>query len=489
MADKSLIKNAFYSFMKAFLTLFFPLISFPYASRILLPEGIGKVNFALTFVTYFTIISNLGITTYATRECSKLKNNPIQVAKFSKEILSIHITSTCISIILFFIAFFSLKSLIPYRPLLLIFSTHIVLNFMGMDWLYYAFEEFKYITLRSFIFQSIALIYLFIFVKEKNDINHYAVFGIISSSGSYICNFIYSRKLINYRIKVNLEIKKHIPFIFTFFGMSVVTSIYSVFDTTMLGFLSDDYQVGLYSASLKITKLTIGLFSAISAVLLPRLSILIKNNQLNEFSTLIKKTLQIILLISIPIYFGLKLLSKPIILIFSGNNYIEAVPVMNTMLPIIIFMSVSSILGTQVLPAISKEKIALVSYIFGSVINISLNFIFIPKLGAIGAAIGTFFAEFIIMLVQFIYLHKFSFNKEIFITLIQSLFASSIMYIILLFISNFIHNILLNIIILTLLGIIIYSILLFLLKNKIYNETINILKQKIRNRLWKKSDI
>ena len=89
---------------------------------------------------------------------------------------------------------------------------------------------------------------------------------------------------------------------------------------------------------------------------------------------------------------------------------------MNTMLPIIIFMSVSSILGTQVLPAISKEKIALVSYIFGSVINISLNFIFIPKLGAIGAAIGTFFAEFIIMLVQFIYLHKFSFNKEIFIS-------------------------------------------------------------------------
>ena len=61
MGDKSLKKNAFYSFLRVFIGLLFPLVTFPYASRILLPEGIGKVNFANSIISYFILLGNLGI--------------------------------------------------------------------------------------------------------------------------------------------------------------------------------------------------------------------------------------------------------------------------------------------------------------------------------------------------------------------------------------------------------------------------------------------
>ena len=70
--QKSLKKNAVLNTVKTFLALCFPLITFPYSSRILGPENLGKVNFAQSIVSYFAIFASLGISTYATREAAKV---------------------------------------------------------------------------------------------------------------------------------------------------------------------------------------------------------------------------------------------------------------------------------------------------------------------------------------------------------------------------------------------------------------------------------
>ena len=243
MAEKSLKKNALYSIIKEFMNLAFPVITFPYASRILLPEGIGKVNFANSIVSYFIMIAGLGIGTYAIREAAKVRNDKTQLTKFSKEILSINLIATAIAYILFFIAFIFIPKLNPYRTMLLICSTKILFTTLGMDWFFAAIEDFKYITLRSVFFQTISLVFLFIFVRTKNDILWYTAFGIISSVGSNICNLFYCTKFIDLRQKLKLELKKHLKPIFTFFGMTLATSIYTMLDTTMLGFLSTNTPV------------------------------------------------------------------------------------------------------------------------------------------------------------------------------------------------------------------------------------------------------
>lgn len=467
--QKSLKKNAFFSFLNSFTTLLFPLITFPYASRILLPEGIGKVNFAVSIESYFAMIAGLGISSYATREAAKLRENKNELSKFSKEIIIINFSSMIIAYILLIICILFIPKLNNYKLLILIRSSSIFFTTIGMNWLFQAQEDFKYITIRSLIFKIIGLLFLFLFVTKQEDTLEYIIFGILTSVASNICNLFYSRKYINYKYKCKLEIKKHLHFIFIFFGMTFITSIYTTLDTSMLGFLSDDIQVGYYTAATKLNKLSLGLLTSLTAVLLPRLAYYKQNNEDEKFIQLSEKAICIILLLSIPMVIGLIFLAKPLVLIFSGTNFLPAVSTMNIISPVIFIIGLASITGSQILPAIEKEKIVLLAVTCGALTNVLMNSMFIPRYGAFGAGIGTIAAETVVTSIEVIYLRK-HITKEMILTLFQSLFSSCFIIIIIFLLNKFFINPFIIVITSIILGIIIYAFILNLLKNKYFIE-------------------
>lgn len=479
---KSLKKNSFYSFINAFTKLIFPIITFPYASRILHPEGIGQVNFAVSIETYFAMIAGLGIGSYATREAAKRRDNKFELSKFSKEILTINFISMIVAFALLFIALITVPKFEQYRVLILVRSTNIFFTTIGLEWLYRAEEEFKYITLRSLIFKFAGLAFLFIFVRNQDDTIEYTIFGILTSVASNICNLFHSRKYIDYRIKCKLELKKHLKFIFTFFGMAVVTSLYTVLDTSLLGFLSDDFQVGLYSAATKLNKLTLHLITALIAVLLPRLSYYAKNNEHEKFVKLSQKSASIVIMLALPVIVGLIFLAKPLILVFSGEEYLKAIPAMNIISPIVLFISISSLIGSQIFAAIGKEKLTLISVCIAAAMNITMNIIFIPKYGAVGAAIGTVAAEFSVAFFQVFYLRKYI-CKDIIISLIQSLIGSVIIALEIIVISKVLTNNILIISISIVTSIITYVIILYIFHNKYYMEFLNEIVKKLFNKV------
>lgn len=481
MSEKSIKKNAFWAFLRAFMTSFFPLITFPYASRVILPEGIGQVNFSNSIVNYFIMLAGLGIGTYGIRECAKRRNNKIELSKFVKEILTINICSTLVSYVLFFLVIFLVPKTYPYRSLLLVSCTNILFITVGLEWLYKGIEEFKYITVRNFIFQCIGLVYLFVFVRTPEDCEHYVIFGLITSVGSNICNIFHSRKFISYSLKCKLEIKKHIKPIFTFFGMSVVSSIYEMLDTTLLGFLSDNLNIGYYSAANKLNMTFLRLITASTAVILPRLTYYNQNRNEDEYKTLTTKIFYIVLFFTVPVSFGLYALSSPLVMLFSGESFIPAVSVMHILAPLIVVMSISDITGVQILPSIGKEKVSLISYIVGAVCNIILNIILIPRKGALGAAIGSLIAESTVMLIQVIYLKKYFASKSLFINFFEILFASVIMFICIKFELHFISNIILQILLAFISGILVYYLILLCLRNDLLMEIQKSLYRKIRN--------
>lgn len=468
MAEKSIKKNAIYSSIRAVMTLVFPLITFPYASRILLPEGIGRVNFANSIVSYFTMLAGLGIGAYATREAARVRQDKILLSKFSKEVFYINLVSTFISYILFFIALFCVPKFSDYHSLLLVCSTTIIFTTIGMGWLYSALEEFRYITIRSIFFQFISLIFLFLFVHTREDYIWYALFGIVSSVGSNICNLIYARKFIDFKIKVKLEFKQHIKPIFTFFGMSLVTSVYTMLDSTMLGFLSGDAEVGYYSAATKLNKMVLGILTAVTAVLLPRLSLYAEKKDETSFGLLVEKALGVVILLGLPCTVGLILLAKPLMLLFSGSEYLPAVLPMQVISPIILVISIASLTGTQILPAVNREKIALLSYCLGAATNVTINYLLIPRHGALGAAVGTVVAESVVTLFQVVILGKCLIKKSIFVNAIQGFVATCVMGIVVYFIVVHVQNILLQIGLGVVVGGFLYALLLVIQRNKIF---------------------
>lgn len=478
--QKSLKINAILNITKTLMGLIFPLITFPYASRILMPEGLGKVNFALSIISYFAIISSLGIENYGIKEAAKLRDDKIQLSKFTKEIFIINMISTLVAYILLVFAILFVPKFLEYRKLLIVTSATILFTTIGMNWLYSAVEDYLYITIRSIIFQVISLILLFLLVHSKDDYVKYAAISVVSNVGSNILNFVHSRKYISFKIDKPLKFKKHLKPIMVLFAMAVAVKIYTVLDTTMIGFLKNDYEVGIYTAATKINKIVLSLVVSIGTVLLPRLSYYSSMEDKTEFYKLAYKGFDILLLIALPSAVGLSLLSTSIVHLFSGNGYEAAILPMRIMNPIIVVIGLSNFIGIQMFMPLNKEKWTLYSVLVGAVVNFFINLFLIPIYGSVGASIATLCAETTVTLTQLILLRRFLKINKIAKSLIKYFLNSVVMGVFVYACVRFISVEWVELVIGVIVGVVVYILILVIEKNELIYEVLTSIKNKIK---------
>lgn len=395
--------------MNAILTMssfLFPLITFPYASRILLPTGTGRITFALSIVIYFSMFAQLGIPTYGIRACAKVRDDKEKLSKIVQELLIINGLLCIVVYIAFGISLAVVPRLKRDLALLLIMGVMIGLNAIGVEWLYKALEKYRYITIRSVIFKFIALVFMFIFVHKKEDYLVYGLITIFASSASNIFNFINLRKIIYIKPLGDYCLKQHIRMVLIFFAMSIATTIYTNLDNVMLGFMTNNEQVGFYGAAVKIKNILISVVTSVSSVLLPRTSYYIDKGLKEEFKQLINKTMHFVLLISIPLAIYFIGYAREGIFFLSGDAFFGAILPMQIIMPTIVLCGMTNVIGIQMMIPLGLEKQVLYSEIAGAVVDLILNLVFIPKYGAAGAALGTLVAEIIVWLWQIIVIKK-----------------------------------------------------------------------------------
>lgn len=482
MVQKSLKKNAVLNFLRSFMNIAFPIISFPYASRILLPVGIGKVNFANSLIEYFDLIAGLGVVIYAAREAARIRDNQFELNKFSREMLLINAASTLLSCALFAAALFFVPKFSEYQTLLVVCATKILLCSINMEWLYQSQEEYGYITMRQAFFQVISLAMLFLLVKGPDDYVRYAFIGVFSNVGSNVCNLIYARRFINIFEKTAIQIKKHLRPVFTFFGLACASKIHSAMDVVMLGFIAGDIAVGHYSAASKIRRLVIQLIDFVLGTLMPRNSYYLENNKIDEYNDIVRKSAGIAFFFSVPATAGLIAISRPIVILFSGEEYLPAIPIMRVMSPIVIVFTLTSFLNHVVLTPHRKERYILYAQIIGCVLNVALNIPLIKLWGAWGAGLATFFVETAIsitMCASSIPYIKFALRYMATIFL-KSLLGSALMFASIYFLLPCLHSELLQIVLGICTGVFVYGGAELLLKNDTALWLWKIITEKIR---------
>ncbi|MFR5952592.1 MAG: oligosaccharide flippase family protein [Coprococcus sp.] len=212
------------------------------------------------------------------------------------------------------------------HTLLLIIGATILLNALGVEWLYKALEQYTYITVRSLIFKVVALISTFMLVRDPEDCLQYGFLTILATSASNVLNFINLRKYI-YLLKPigGYHIRRHIKMILVFFSMSVATTIYTNLDNVMLGFMKDKVMFGYYSAAVKIKSIMVSVVTSASTVLLPRASYYVDKGMMDEFSRILKKTMHFIFLVAIPFSIYFMIYAKEGIFFLSGKAYAGAI--------------------------------------------------------------------------------------------------------------------------------------------------------------------
>ena len=395
--------------MNAILTMsqfIFPLITFPYVSRILLAEGTGKVSFATSIISYFAMFAQLGIPTYGIRACAQVRNDKKKLSKTAQEIFIINIIMSILAYIVFFIALCNVPRLKDEKTLLIIVSATIFFNAIGMEWLYKALEQYTYITIRSVIFKFIALIAMFLLIHQQSDYIIYGAISIFASSASNIFNFFNVHKYISLRPVGEYNFKQHLKAVSVFFALSCAATIYVNLDTVMLGFMKTNVDVGYYNAAVKIKTILVSIVTSLGTVLLPRASYYVEHGLKEDFYRITKKAINFVFLVATPLMLYFMFFAKEGIFFLSGNTYGGAIVPMQIIMPTLFFIGLTNIMGMQILVPLGKENIVLYSEIVGAVVDLAINYILIPKYASAGAAIGTLVAEIAVWIVQYIYLRK-----------------------------------------------------------------------------------
>lgn len=390
--------------MNAILTMssfIFPLITFPYVSRVLLPVGTGKVSVAISFISYFTMFAQLGIPTYGIRACAKVRDNKEELTRTAHELLFINLIMTAISYFFFILALLFIPKLQAERPLYIVVSFYIILTSIGMEWLYKALEQYTYITVRSIIFKFIGLVGMFLLVREKSDYVFYGGITIFASCASNVLNLVNVHKYIGLKPVGNYNIRRHFKAVGVFFAMACATTIYTHLDAVMLGFMATDDDAGYYNAAVRIKSILVSIVTSLGTVLLPRASYYIEQKMMDEFRKISRKALNFVFLLAAPLTVYFILFARQGIYFLSGNAYEGSVIPMQIIMPTLLFIGITNILGIQILVPIGREKVVLYSEIAGAVTDLVLNAILIPRIQSSGAAIGTLVAEFVVLIVQY----------------------------------------------------------------------------------------
>lgn len=486
MRKKSIRLNAFLNSLRSILNILFPLITFPYVSRVLEVKGIGIYNFSSSIISYFLLVAGLGINTYAIREGAKYRSNIDKITRFSSEIFTINIASTVVSYFLLFLCLFFFAQLRNYISCICVLGLQIFFTTIGTEWLYSIYEDYVYITIRSIIFQILSIIMLFIFVKTPADYINYAFITVFSSVGANVFNFIKARKFCRFKIIFKFNWKKHLVPIFIIFAANIANMVYVNSDITLLGLIKNDYAVGIYSVSVRVYQAVKTFIASLLIVTVPRLSMLFGQKKLIEYENILKRLTNSLVLLCLPASTGLYMVSKEVVLIISGENYIKATTSLQILCFAYIFSILAWILTDCVLIPAKRERYVLVSMSTSALLNIVLNIVLIPFWSENAAAFSTVLAELCMLIVNYYYardlINDVFFTKEFFSNFFTSIIGCLGIVLICWLCDIGWNSLILKLIFSILLSALIYSAILIFLQNKIAINMLGHIKIVVKNK-------
>lgn len=393
--QNSVKKNTLYNLIKSCSSLIFPLITFPYISRVLLAENVGKINFGQSIVSYVSLIASLGVTTYAVRECSRVKSNKKLLGHVASQIFSINIVTTFIAYLLFGVTLLVARPLEDYKTLICIQSITVLLSTLGADWLNNSVEDFKYITVRTLLFQAFSLIAMFAFVHRPEDYMKYAIINVMSSSGANIANMFYRRKYCRTKFTLKMALRKHLPPIILLFAMVLSQTIFCNSDITILGLVRGDYEVGLYSTSVKIYNIVNTMIASVAWVIMPRISYYFSIKEYSEINKLVKYSLNFMVVLGLPCIVAINMLCPEIIEIIAGKEYLGATTSLHILTASLAVSLIGGLITNIILLPARQEKVCLKACLMAALVNILVNIIVVPKFGLNAAAVTTVISEII----------------------------------------------------------------------------------------------
>ena len=425
MKQDSVKKNFALQIIYQIIVLAFPLIVSPILTRTIGKTNLGIYTFVNSIAYYFVLVANLGILTHGQRVISKAKDDEVTLRKTFWSLVVDHSVVSLVSIAAYcaFTFFFFKENQNIFWIQLLYVSTAL----FDLTWLFYGLESFKSVVIKNMITKIISLVLIIIFVHEPDDLPIYAFIEGGSLLLGYLLVVPSAFKAVK-PIKFGwVDCKQHIKPMLVLFISVVASTLYTVFDKTLLGLMATKEDVAIYEYSNKIVGLPKTLAAVIGTVLFPRACALAKKGDVENQNRYASYGYITVAAISFASIFGLIAIGELFAVIYYGEEFADCGYVIMALSPLILIVTLGDILRNVYLVPYNKDKEFIISLCVSAVVNIALSAALIPTLGIYGAVIGTVSAETVGLTLQFIFCRKMLEYKKIFIPIAAFMVDGGIM--------------------------------------------------------------
>lgn len=392
-------KNLFYSIVLVLANYVFPFLTYPYVSRVLGVTGIGACNFVDSIINYFILFSSLGVDTFGVREISKHKDDKEALTRSFSNIFLVNLALTGVMLVLLTIVTFSVRELSEHKDLMYIGAFKLIFNCLLVEWLFKGLEDFKLISVRSIAVKTLYVASIFIFVRERSDVSLYYLLSSLVIVANAIVNIVCSRKRVHLSLK-DLSFFSTFRSLFALGVYAILTSMYTTFNITFLGFSSGDVEVGYYTTATKIYSFVMAFFTAFTGVMLPRMSHVVSSGDMARFKMYFRMAVELLFSFSIPIIIWMSLFSHDIVYVIAGPEFDGAALPLFIIAPLVFIVGYEQILVLQTLMPLGYDKLLLRNSAIGAGVGITLNFALVPFLSSVGSSVAWLVTECLILLLS-----------------------------------------------------------------------------------------
>lgn len=471
-----IVRNYLYNLMYQVLNIILPIITIPYVSRILGADGIGKYSLTNTYAQYFVLFGMIGLSMYCSREIAYVRDNTKRLSKVFWELNILKFLTMGVSFILYIL--FCVYVIAPQDRLISSIQGLILLSSMvDISWLFIGLENFKKIAIRNTVVKILGTCFIFVLIKDKSQVWLYSlILGGTQLAGQIIMWFDIPNN-IEFIMPKKEALIRHLLFSLKLFIPQIAINVYTMLDKVMLGNLVSESEVGMYDNSQKIMKIAITIVTTLSSVTIPKMANLYKNGNIRDFSINSYKSFSFVSFLAFPMAFGLVGVCRNFIPWFYGPGFERIETMFYFGAWLMITLAWSSIVGSQVLISIKRDKKFTIAVTIGAVINIILNFMLIKKFGGVGTTISSVIAEFTGMFIMVYFVRDILNIKRLFKPIPKYLLSSVIMFLVVFNVGRVLKQTVLGTVIQVIIGIIIYISIMFIIKDENLLYIMNFIKK------------
>ena len=284
-----IIKDYIYNLSYQIISIILPFLTIPYVSRVLGAEGVGISAYVNSIITYFVLFSNLGISVYGNRTIAYTKGSLIDRSRVFWEIMLIKIIMFLLSLSLFFL-FMQFSS---YYNFLKIQVFYIIASVLDISWLFLGLEQFKKLAIRNILVKIMSFASIFIFVKDRGDLDIYLL---ILACSSLFGNIVLKIMSIDLTTHLHAILLLSLPQLVSYAFMGVNKLILPNFSSLL--------ETGLFDNADKTVRLLLTIVVAIGAVVFPRMANFFKTGEEKKLYSSLKLAFDINSLVTFPVVFG-----------------------------------------------------------------------------------------------------------------------------------------------------------------------------------------